>query len=393
MTEPRVTVLLAVRNGEPYLREAVESVLAQSFGDLELLVVDDASDDGTAAFLAGLSDDRVHVLTNVRNLGQVASLNLGLEHARGVYVARLDHDDVCLPTRLERQVAILDAEPEVAVVGSWSALVDQSGHAVGTARQSIRDYVEFVYWNLVAWVLIPHPSATFRRDVVRELGGYDPALGPSEDKDLWRRLALARHEARIVEEELIRYRLHTGQLSRVQEERQRRNDATSHEAFLRALAGEAVDVRRLRLLLTADPALFAGADNARGVVADVRRLLAGVAERLALTAPEQARLERLVRARVARAARTGWSGGIGGWWRGSAPLAAYGIRRGGTRAVADALVYALELPAAPALAVATRGARRATRTLVRSRAVQPLESRARRSRLARRAYAWLAGRR
>src|SRR5581483_7441972 len=110
---PKVTVLLAVRDGEPYIGEAVESVLDQTFTDFELLLVDDASTDGTVAVVERLGDERIRILRNERNLGQVPSLNRGLGEARGEYVARLDADDACLPTRLARQVEILDAEPRV----------------------------------------------------------------------------------------------------------------------------------------------------------------------------------------------------------------------------------------------------------------------------------------
>jgi GT2 family glycosyltransferase len=386
-----VTVLLAVRNGEPFLRAAAESVLAQTIGDLELLVVDDASDDGTPELLESIGDERLRVLRNAQNLGQVPSLNLGLHAARGRYVARLDHDDVCLPDRLERQVAVLDSQPRVAVVGSWATLVDASDAVVGHARQSIRDYLDFVYWNLVAWVLIPHPSAVFRRDVVLELGGYDESLGPSEDKDLWRRLALHRFEARIVEAELIRYRLHGTQLSRLHEERQRRNDALSHERFLAALSPD-VDKEQLRLLLTADPALFADGVDTRRLLADLTRLLDGAASTLRLPPADRARLERLVRARVARAARDGWRGELPAWRRASPGLARYGLRRGGPAAAADAAAYVLALPVAPALAAAVRVARAAAHAAVASPRLRRLEAQARRSRLARLLYSRLLGR-
>lgn len=389
---PRVTVLLAVRDGEPYLAEAIESVLGQTFTDFELLVVDDASGDGTPQLLASIVDDRLRVLRNDANLGQVASLNRGLREARGAYIARVDHDDVCRADRLERQVAVLDATPGVAVVGSWATLVDDGGHVLGRVRQSIRDYVDFVYWNLVAWVLIPHPAAMFRRDVVLELGGYDEALGPSEDKDLWRKLALARLEGRIVEDELIRYRLHAAQLSYVFEERQRLHDEQSHVAFLQALAGDAaVDAERLRRLLIADPRLFREEDPA-AALRDLDLLLDAAAVSLRLSRDERTRLLRLVRARVAAAARDGWRGGVLPWWRSSLPLAVYGARRGGWKAAADAAAYALMLPASPLARVTERAARRAGEAAVASRALQRIERPASRSPIARRVYSWLINR-
>ena len=126
---PLVTVLLAVHDGEDYLRPALASVLGQTVGDLELLVVDDGSTDSTPTILSGLDDTRLRVLRNDARLGLAASLNRGLDEARGTYVARLDADDVAMPRRLDRQLARLRARPVPAVVGS--AVMDLDG---GTTR-------------------------------------------------------------------------------------------------------------------------------------------------------------------------------------------------------------------------------------------------------------------
>ena len=110
---PRVTVLLAVHNGEPYVRDAVESVLDQTHRDFEFVIVDDASTDGTVVTIESFDDARIRLFRNERNLGQVPSLNRGLREARGAIVARIDADDVSRPTRLERQLAVLDADPRI----------------------------------------------------------------------------------------------------------------------------------------------------------------------------------------------------------------------------------------------------------------------------------------
>lgn len=385
---PRVTVLMAVHDGEPYVTKAIESVLAQSFTDFELLVVDDASTDSTPQLLASIGDERMRVLRNETNLGQVASLNRGLREARGEIVARLDHDDWCRADRLERQIAVLDAEPAVAVVGSWATVVDADDRMIASARQSIRDYVDFVYLNLIAWVLIPHPAATYRRDAVLDLGAYDERLGPSEDKDLWRRMALARLEARNVEAELIRYRLHGGQLSRVRVDQQVRHDAESHLAFLRALAGDTVDVERLRRLLTADPAFFGAGAHARSALADLDVLLAGAGERLRLSADERARLGALVRGRVAATACRGWHGDLRSWWTSSPSLLRYGGRDARVSAATTVLMWPLALPAR----VAGAGARAVGRGALASGLLERIERPARRSPVARRIYSWLISR-
>src|SRR5579864_8737730 len=141
---PKVSVLLAVHDGEPYVHEAVRGVLKQTFREFEFLVVDDASTDNTVAIVDSFADPRIRILRNEHNLGQVPSLNRGLLEARGEYVARIDADDVSLPRRLERQVALLDAQPEVALVGAWMSLVDDSGRPITRLTARMEDKLRFV---------------------------------------------------------------------------------------------------------------------------------------------------------------------------------------------------------------------------------------------------------
>src|ERR1700716_545696 len=122
---------MPVFNGGSYLAAAVESVLKQSFGDFELLAIDDGSTDQSVSVLSGFarSDGRIRLITQA-NAGIVASLNRALGLARGEYVARMDADDVALPSRLAMQVAFLDGHPDVAVVGSAIRLIDADGNAI-----------------------------------------------------------------------------------------------------------------------------------------------------------------------------------------------------------------------------------------------------------------------
>src|SRR5271170_5563678 len=113
-----VTVLMPVHNGERYLAEAIESVLGQSAGDLELLIVDDGSTDRSAEICRDYRDPRIRLVQNPTHLGIVASLNRGLDLAAGAYVARMDSDDISLPERLEKQIRLLDENPEVGVCGA-----------------------------------------------------------------------------------------------------------------------------------------------------------------------------------------------------------------------------------------------------------------------------------
>ena len=376
VSRPRVTVLLAVKDGEPWIRRAVESVLGQTFADFELLVVDDGSSDSTAATVESFADPRVRLLRNAENLGQVPSLNLGLREARGEYVARLDHDDWCAPNRLERQVAVLDAEPGVGLVGSWLRVVDEDDRTIGRMEAALDDFAELVYATLIMQVLVTHPASMYRREPVLELGGYDEATGPAEDKDLWRKLVLARWDARIVPEPLLSYRVHGRQLSQTRAEHQRRVDGESQERFLAALAAEA-PVRAVRLLLADDPGFWrehGSAEAARAALAGVGAVLAGARSRLALEPAEAAKLEALVRARVADVARRGWRHDLRGWQAAAPALGETAWPRAAAAPVAQ------PREAGSRELVARAGA-----------SVAPLRGPARRSRLVRALYSRVAG--
>lgn len=362
---PRVTVLLAVHNGEPYVRDAVASVLSQTYGDFEFVIVDDASTDGTVATIESFGDERIRLLRNEHNVGQVPSLNRGLREARGEIVARIDADDVSLPTRLERQLAVLDADPRIGLVGSWMALVDERGRRVGSLRKTLADYVDFIFHTLIMRVWVSHPAAAYRREPVLALGGYDPATGPSEDKDLWRKLALERWDARIVPDELVKYRLHDAQLSQTRAAYQRDVDARSQDRFLATLApGTPIDT--VRMLLSDDSELWRTTIDFRSLDA----VFAGADERLGLDAAQGSRL----RALVGR-----WLLGVAAgrpWTSQARAIAAYALslipRDERVRASFSAVPRAVAAPARIALAAGTRRALEAAPSLRRWRAARRL---------------------
>jgi Glycosyl transferase family 2 len=372
---PKVTVLMAVHDGEPYVGEAIGSVLDQTFADFELLVVDDASTDATVEVIERFGDPRLRLLRNERNLGQVPSLNRGLREARGTYVARLDADDACRPTRLARQVDVLDSHPRVGLVGTWLEAIDERGRRVGELRKSLDDYVDFLYHTLIMRVYVSHPSAMYRREAVLALGGYDEQTGPAEDKDLWRKLALERYEARIVAEPLVRYRLHDRQLSQTRAAYQREVDGASQDRFLAQLAPEA-SVTAVRRLLAGDDAAWT--HHPQEAIAGVELVLAGVQCRLALDEQEASRLRERVAWRLLKVADTRR-------WHGSAQIvAAHALAAlpPGRRAAARRK-HAAALVVAPARAGVQRAAHAA--------ALVPGSATMRRSRLMRRLYARAIG--
>jgi len=201
---PRVTVLLATYNDEPFLGAAIDSVLAQTFSDFELLVVIDACTDRSREIVESYRDSRVRLLMNETNLGLAASLNRGLAIIASDYVARLDGNDLCFPERLARQVAYLDAHPEVAVVGSQATLIDVAGRRTGDMRRPVTDLG--LRWQSIFGSPLIHSSVMFRRAIVWDaLGGYDGRHRVGEDFEMWNRLA-KEHGMGNLPEKLVAYR-------------------------------------------------------------------------------------------------------------------------------------------------------------------------------------------
>jgi glycosyltransferase involved in cell wall biosynthesis len=218
-TAPLVTVLLAVHDGETYVRTALESVLRQTVSDLELVVVDDGSTDATPDVIAGVRDARVRVIRNEAQLGLAGSLNRGLEEARGRYVARMDADDVALPRRLERQLARIGATPGTVILGTSVCAIGDNGapgavHSMPAAAAGVR-------WHLLFSSPFFHPTVLVDREHLDRHGlRYDPSFLESEDYDLWAR-ALAIGDGANLSEPLVLYRVHAGQASQARRALQR----------------------------------------------------------------------------------------------------------------------------------------------------------------------------
>jgi len=197
---PAVSVLIGAYNSAATLQRAIDAVLAQTVEDLELLLIDDGSRDATAQLIAAAveSDDRVRALTMERNVGISRSLNEGLRAARAPVVAVQDADDFSAPERLARQLAVLQARPELAVVGSRMDEIDEAGRPLAP-RTSFR--AGDVNGVLLRFNPIPNTSSAFRREVALALGGYDPRYRYAMEYDLWLRIA-DRHVVTALDEPL-----------------------------------------------------------------------------------------------------------------------------------------------------------------------------------------------
>jgi len=207
---PRVSVVMPVYNGERFLAEAVESVLASDYKDFELLIlVDGGTTDGSALEAARLAakDSRIRVVEHPHAAPSIAR-NIGLHEARGEFVANLDSDDAMFPDRLGRQVAYLDRHPEVVAVGSRALIVDTVNRPVRVGvRAYTHEQIDGAHLDGRGGTIM-NPTATFRKAAAMKIGGYSAdLLTTGEDHDFWLRLAeVGRLEN--LPDVLIRYRIH-----------------------------------------------------------------------------------------------------------------------------------------------------------------------------------------
>ncbi|GAB1545569.1 hypothetical protein NUACC21_82450 [Scytonema sp. NUACC21] len=185
---PKVTVLMAVYNGERYLQEAIESILNQTFLDFEFLIVNDGSIDSTREIILSYNDPRIRLVNNDNNLGLTRSLNKGLQLAKGELIARQDADDISEPERLAKQVAFLERHREVVLVGTWYKEIDAYGKLIGD-RQLPCDYIQ-IRWGLLFYCPFVHSAVMLRKSTVLEhIGFYDESLVYAQDYELWCRIA------------------------------------------------------------------------------------------------------------------------------------------------------------------------------------------------------------
>ena len=184
---PLISVVMAVYNGEPYLAAAVDSILSQSCGDFELIVVDDASTDSTAEVLGAYDDPRIICIRNEENLRQTRSLNRGLACASGRFIARHDADDVSHPRRFQRQLEAFADDPTLGLVGTAYEIIDDAGRVLETVVPPADDHS--LKLLLEQGNIFCHGSVMMTLRAVAQAGGYNEAFPVTQDYDLWLRIA------------------------------------------------------------------------------------------------------------------------------------------------------------------------------------------------------------
>lgn len=205
---PAISVLMSAYNSERYVREAVESILNQTFGDFELILIDDGSKDSSPQILTELADRdaRIRFISRL-NKGLTKTLNEALSLARAPLIARMDADDVSMPDRFEKQVEYLESHPECVCVGSRVELIDPLGSVFRTSDHKLmHEEIDAGLMKGVGWSIV-HPVAMIRRDALEKVGGYREQFETSQDLDLFLRLAEVGRLANLPDV-LLQYRQH-----------------------------------------------------------------------------------------------------------------------------------------------------------------------------------------
>lgn len=209
MNKAPLTVLMAVRNGGPYLRPAVESILAQTYEDFEFLIIDDASTDETVEVIRSYSDRRIRLLPLVKNIGQTAALNRGLREVSTKWIARMDADDYSAPDRFRAQMDAINRDDRLGCVGTfaWFFRDDPAKQDAILTRPIEHEAIQ----NTLLWASpIIHGTIVVNTEAVIEAGGYDERYRYSADLDLYDRL-LKKCRAANLPQPLVGLRRHTGQ--------------------------------------------------------------------------------------------------------------------------------------------------------------------------------------
>lgn len=245
---PKISVLMSVYNAQAYLSKAVESILQQTWNDLEFIIIDDASMDDGPRMLADYAnqDARIRLHTNASNLGLTKSLNLGLKMAQGEYIARQDADDISLPSRLSLQHSHLESDPTCQLVGSNVEMISEAGDSIGKQTRAA-DSGMIDWWMPFYNYIGAHSAVMMRREQVLAIGGYDEAYPYSQDYELWLRLRQY-GELAILPRTLLQLRNHDQNISSQKKaEQDQLSLACSHQA-LTALLGKEIGLEEVEIL-------------------------------------------------------------------------------------------------------------------------------------------------
>lgn len=229
---PVVSVLMPVYNAERYVKEAINSILNQTFRDFELVILNDASSDSSREIILSIQDARIRYIENEENKGLSFSRNRLLSEVKGEYIAWLDADDTAYPTRFEEEYGFLEENTDHAIVASWARLIDSVGMPTGNY---IKSYIPNEYLSALLLFVnyFVQSSVMLRKSCLPEIH-YRPEFPPTEDYELWVRIA-AKYPVTILPKTLVDYRIHTNNISSVQQQKSEKAVKLNHRIQLESL--------------------------------------------------------------------------------------------------------------------------------------------------------------
>jgi len=205
MSSPKVSVIIPVFNGERFIKESLESAINQSYKNLEIIVVDDGSTDGTAKVIATMADNRIKYL-HTHNRGVSSARNYGIKNSDGQYIALLDYDDLWMPEKIEEQIKEIDKHPDVGLLYCWFYIIDSHGKEAGkNNRQSSGDILKDLL--VVGNVIGPPSGVLIRKEILNDPEWFDPEISTAADWDLWIRIAY-KSRINLLPKFLLKYRMH-----------------------------------------------------------------------------------------------------------------------------------------------------------------------------------------
>ena len=234
-----ISIVMPVYNGEKFLREAIDSILGQTFSDFEFIIVDDGSTDNSRDVIRSYTDPRIRMVENKRNLGVSASRNKGMKMSRGKYIAMMDADDISLPKRFAKQYDFMETNPKIDVCGT-----QREDFGNRTKKFVVLNRHEEIVTNFLFSCKINQPSVFMRKDIMHSLEGlYNTEYRLTEDYELWIRLFLNGAKFANLDETLIRYRWHGSNVSVAFANEQRLEASEARKKLLEQLNIKDVDVK------------------------------------------------------------------------------------------------------------------------------------------------------
>lgn len=206
--ENKVTVLTLVYNGMPYLKDAIDSILNQTYKDFDYLLIDDNSSDNSVEYIQSLRDPRIKLIINDKNLNTSDSFNKALNLIKTKYIVRLDQDDISENNRIQVQLNYLESNPHISIISSWEKIIDSNGKFIMNWKSSIKNYGDFLAPVILGICPLWHPSIMFKTNDLIQIGGFNSKFARAEDFDVTSRFALNRLQGAIVPFFLLRYRKH-----------------------------------------------------------------------------------------------------------------------------------------------------------------------------------------